>query len=234
MVSHVLEPKQRAVGGTQEQTLEGNRILGPQVGIHQLSLPLHQGPLCRLLLFLQLVARLFLRLVEKKVSGEFDAERKESKMTSQHPNMCILAVGSPCCFRLVPLHRCTPPPLLQRQVSGSSAPHPRRNPLLPAAWTDLRSCASPAETEQIKMFTRLWLMTLLQSRGIYMPGKNTDFYTIRLGVFFVFLVLPFSEVHLHSAVTVISLFLRCLLFLLWGLCLFLGNKQGRYSKCVHL
>lgn len=66
VVSHVLEPQQGAVGGSEEQPLEGGRVLGPQAWIHQLSLPLHQSFLCRLFLLFQLVTRLLLGLKDKK------------------------------------------------------------------------------------------------------------------------------------------------------------------------
>ncbi|TNN71201.1 hypothetical protein EYF80_018549 [Liparis tanakae] len=62
MVSHVLEPEQGAVGGGEEQALEGAAILGPQARIHELRLALHQGLLRRLLLLLELVARPLLGL----------------------------------------------------------------------------------------------------------------------------------------------------------------------------
>lgn len=62
VMSHVLQPEQGAVGRGQKQPLEGGRVLGPQVWIHQLGFPLHQGSFCRLLLLLQLMVRLLLGL----------------------------------------------------------------------------------------------------------------------------------------------------------------------------
>lgn len=159
MVSHVLEPKQGAVGGSKEQTLEGGRILGPQARIHQLSLPLYQGLLCRLFLLLKLMARLLLGLADrgKKMSGEC-----QECCIPLIIYVCILVVSSLCCFRLGPLHHWSPPPALQRQASGSSVPHPRRNLLPPAAWRVPLSCVSPAERERrCNLFPRFWIMILL-------------------------------------------------------------------------
>lgn len=64
MMGHVLEPQQGAVGRSKEQALEGSCVLRLQAGIHQLSLPLHQRLLCRLLLPLKLVPGLFLGLAD--------------------------------------------------------------------------------------------------------------------------------------------------------------------------
>lgn len=78
MVSHVLEPKQGAVGCGKQQALKGSCILGLQGRIHKLGLPLYQGLLCCLLLLLKIMTRLLLGLVDEsstsktKVSGEFD------------------------------------------------------------------------------------------------------------------------------------------------------------------
>lgn len=91
--------------------------------------------------------------------------------------VCILVVSSLCCFRLGPLHHWSPPPALQRQASGSSVPHPRRNLLPPAAWRVPLSCVSPAERERrCNLFPRFWIVILLyQIHGdLHDCKKNTE------------------------------------------------------------
>lgn len=68
VVGHVLEPQQRAVGGSQQEALEGSGILWPQAGVHQLGLALHQSLLCLLLLLLDLMPRLLLGLEGYRVA----------------------------------------------------------------------------------------------------------------------------------------------------------------------
>lgn len=75
VVGHVLEPQQGAVGGGEEETLEGGCILGPQAGIHQLGFPLYQGLFRLLLLLLQLVSRLLLGLEDREGKKSFPLSR---------------------------------------------------------------------------------------------------------------------------------------------------------------
>lgn len=96
-MGHVLEPQQGAVGGSKEQTLKGGYVLGLQVGIHQLSLPLHQGLLRRLLRLLQLMARLFLGLT--------DGGERKSSASDQTRASKMMNCGSTRC--LYPLHLVT-------------------------------------------------------------------------------------------------------------------------------
>lgn len=74
VMGHVLEPQQRAVGGGQQEALEGGGVLRPQAGVHQLGLALHQSLLCVLLLLLELMPRLLLGL-----EGHAVAQRKEEE-----------------------------------------------------------------------------------------------------------------------------------------------------------
>lgn len=140
-------------------------------------------------------------------------------------------VSSPCCFPLAPLHHWSPPLALQRQASESSAPRPRRNLLPLAVWMDPLSSAPPAEREWSgNVFFRFWIMTLLYQTY----GMVAYFYRVSFRFLFIFLILLFSEVHLHSAVIVIGLCFLCFLLLLrWhlGLGLFLANKTQ--SPCSH-
>lgn len=69
VVGHVLQPQQGAVGGGQDEALKGGGVLRPQVWVHQLCLTLNQSPLRRLLLLLQLMARLLLGLPHKDHEG---------------------------------------------------------------------------------------------------------------------------------------------------------------------
>lgn len=128
--------------------------------------------------------------------------------------MCILCVSSLCRSHPGPLRHWRPPPVLQRQASGSSAPHPRRNPLPPAVWTVLLSCASPADRHQMK--SRLQALHYDTAVNCVMSSSRvfTYFYRLRLGLFFILILLLLSEVHLHSTIAVFGLrLLRFLLFL---------------------
>lgn len=76
------------------------------------------------------------------------------------------------------------------------------------------------------LFFKFWRMILCMNVHILSCRVFAYFYRISFGFLFIFLILLFSEIHLHSAVTVISLCFLCFLLLLWylRLCCFLENK----------
>lgn len=86
VVGHVLEPQQGAVGGGEEETLEGSCVLGPQAGIHQLRFPLYQGLFRLLFLLLKLVSRLLLGLDDRegKKSGESEESNSGRMLCSRY------------------------------------------------------------------------------------------------------------------------------------------------------
>lgn len=86
VVGHVLEPQQGAVGGGEEETLEGGCVLGPQAGIHQLGFPLYKGLFRLLFLLLKLVSRLLLGLEDRegKKSGESEEGNSGRMLCSRY------------------------------------------------------------------------------------------------------------------------------------------------------
>lgn len=84
VMGHVLEPQQGAVGGGEEETLEGGRVLGPQARIHQLSFPLYQGLFRLLFLLLKLVSRFLLGLEDKEGKKSGESEESNRMLRSRY------------------------------------------------------------------------------------------------------------------------------------------------------